>query len=96
MARRNQTNLDESVNMDSMMDNMTNVVGTLLLVLIVVQLKIGMTANQIEESLANVKPEDIAAAVLYLALAHSVTGVTLPVDGGQHLAWRTADSEIAE
>lgn len=62
MARRNQTNLDESVNMDSMMDNMTNVVGTLLLVLIVVQLKIGMTANQIEESLANVKAEDIAAA----------------------------------
>ena len=41
-------------------------------------------------------PEDIAAAVLYLAEAKSVTGVTLPVDGGQHLAWRTADSEIAE
>lgn len=41
-------------------------------------------------------PEDIAAAVLYLASANSVTGVTLPVDGGQHLAWRTADSEIAE
>jgi len=41
-------------------------------------------------------PEDIAAAVLYLAGATSVTGVTLPVDGGQHLAWRTADSEIAE
>jgi NAD(P)-dependent dehydrogenase (short-subunit alcohol dehydrogenase family) len=41
-------------------------------------------------------PEDIAAAVLYLAMAGSVTGVTLPVDGGQHLAWRTADSEIAE
>lgn len=41
-------------------------------------------------------PEDIAAAVLYLAQAKSVTGVTLPVDGGQHLAWRTADSEIAE
>lgn len=41
-------------------------------------------------------PEDIAAAVLYLAGAASVTGVTLPVDGGQHLAWRTADSEIAE
>ena len=67
MARRNQTNLDESVNMDSMMDNMTNVVGTLLLVLIVVQLKIGMTANQIEESLANVKPEDIAAAKAQVA-----------------------------
>ncbi|MFN3657429.1 MAG: SDR family oxidoreductase [Pseudolabrys sp.] len=41
-------------------------------------------------------PEDIAAAVLYLAQATSVTGVTLPVDGGQHFAWRTADSEIAE
>jgi NAD(P)-dependent dehydrogenase (short-subunit alcohol dehydrogenase family) len=41
-------------------------------------------------------PEDIAAAVVYLAGAASVTGVTLAVDGGQHLAWRTADSEIAE
>ena len=42
------------------------------------------------------RPEDVAAAVLYLAQAKSVTGVTLPVDGGQHLSWRTADSEIAE
>jgi NAD(P)-dependent dehydrogenase (short-subunit alcohol dehydrogenase family) len=41
-------------------------------------------------------PEDIAAAVVYLAGATSVTGVTLPVDGGQHLAWRTADSDVAE
>lgn len=41
-------------------------------------------------------PQDIAAAVLYLAGADSVTGVTIPVDGGQHLAWRTADSEVAE
>jgi NAD(P)-dependent dehydrogenase (short-subunit alcohol dehydrogenase family) len=41
-------------------------------------------------------PEDIAAAVVYLAGAGSVTGATIPVDGGQHLAWRTADSEIAE
>jgi NAD(P)-dependent dehydrogenase (short-subunit alcohol dehydrogenase family) len=40
--------------------------------------------------------EDIAAAVLYLAQAPSVTGVTIAVDGGQHLAWRTADSDIAE
>jgi NAD(P)-dependent dehydrogenase (short-subunit alcohol dehydrogenase family) len=42
------------------------------------------------------RPEDIAAAVLYLAQAKNVTGVTLPVDGGQHLSWRTADSEIVE
>jgi NAD(P)-dependent dehydrogenase (short-subunit alcohol dehydrogenase family) len=42
------------------------------------------------------KPEDVAEAVLYLARAASVTGVTLAVDGGQHLAWRTPDSDIAE
>lgn len=42
------------------------------------------------------RPDDIAAAVLYLAQAKNVTGVTLPVDGGQHLSWRTADSEVVE
>ncbi len=41
-------------------------------------------------------PEDIAAAVVYLARATSVMGVTIPVDGGQHLAWRTPDSDVAE
>jgi NAD(P)-dependent dehydrogenase (short-subunit alcohol dehydrogenase family) len=41
-------------------------------------------------------PQDIAAAVLYLAQANSVTGVTIAVDGGQHLAWRTADSDMPE
>jgi NAD(P)-dependent dehydrogenase (short-subunit alcohol dehydrogenase family) len=41
-------------------------------------------------------PQDIAAAVVYLAGAASVTGVTLPVDGGQHVAWRTPDSDVAE
>jgi NAD(P)-dependent dehydrogenase (short-subunit alcohol dehydrogenase family) len=41
-------------------------------------------------------PEEIAAAVVYLARATSVTGVTIPVDGGQHLAWRTPDSDLAE
>jgi NAD(P)-dependent dehydrogenase (short-subunit alcohol dehydrogenase family) len=33
-------------------------------------------------------PEEIAAAVLYLAEARSVTGVTIAVDGGQHITWR--------
>ncbi|HEY6753889.1 MAG TPA: SDR family oxidoreductase [Pseudolabrys sp.] len=42
------------------------------------------------------RPDDIAAAVIYLAQAKNVTGVTLPVDGGQHLSWRTPDSEIVE
>jgi NAD(P)-dependent dehydrogenase (short-subunit alcohol dehydrogenase family) len=41
-------------------------------------------------------PEDIAAAVLYLAQAKSVTGMVIAVDGGQHLAWRTADSDGTE
>lgn len=37
-------------------------------------------------------PEDVANAVLYLAGATSVTGVTIAVDGGQHIAWQTPDS----
>jgi NAD(P)-dependent dehydrogenase (short-subunit alcohol dehydrogenase family) len=42
------------------------------------------------------RPDDIAAAVVYLAQAASVTGVTIPVDGGQHLSWRSADGEAVE
>jgi len=41
-------------------------------------------------------PEDVAGAVVYLAGARSVTGAIIAVDGGQHLAWRTADSDVAE
>jgi len=41
-------------------------------------------------------PEDIAAAVVYLAGAASVTGTVIAVDGGQHIAWRTLDSDGAE
>jgi NAD(P)-dependent dehydrogenase (short-subunit alcohol dehydrogenase family) len=37
------------------------------------------------------RPEEIAEAVLYLASANSVSGETIAVDGGQHLAWRTPD-----
>ncbi len=36
-------------------------------------------------------PEEIAAAVAYLAAAASVTGQMICVDGGQHLNWRTPD-----
>lgn len=35
--------------------------------------------------------EEVAEAVLYLASARSVTGATLVIDGGQHLAWQTPD-----
>lgn len=41
-------------------------------------------------------PEDVAAAVVYLAGAESVTGMTIAVDGGQHLSWRTPDADITE
>src|SRR5262245_58228461 len=42
------------------------------------------------------RPEEIADAVLYLAGAHSVTGVTIAVDGGQHIAWQTPDATGAD
>ena len=41
-------------------------------------------------------PQEIAAAVIYLAGAPSVTGVTLAVDGGQHFAWQTPDASVTE
>jgi NAD(P)-dependent dehydrogenase (short-subunit alcohol dehydrogenase family) len=37
------------------------------------------------------RPEEIAAAVLYLIDAPSVTGQMIAVDGGQHMDWRTPD-----
>jgi NAD(P)-dependent dehydrogenase (short-subunit alcohol dehydrogenase family) len=40
--------------------------------------------------------EEIAEAVLYFAGAASVTGQMLTVDGGQHLAWQTPDTQIPE
>ncbi|MBI3434635.1 MAG: SDR family oxidoreductase [Proteobacteria bacterium] len=35
--------------------------------------------------------DEIAAAVLFLAHARGVTGETISVDGGQHIAWQTPD-----
>ena len=40
-----------------------------------------------------IDPREIAAAVLFLAEARSVTGQMIAVDGGQHLAWKTPDVE---
>jgi NAD(P)-dependent dehydrogenase (short-subunit alcohol dehydrogenase family) len=37
------------------------------------------------------EPDDVCAAVRYLLAATAVTGEMIAVDGGQHLAWRTAD-----
>ena len=55
--------------MDSMMDNMTNVVGTLLLVLIIVQMGVKNNADTVEEELAKVTPQQVAAAKQQLAKA---------------------------
>jgi NAD(P)-dependent dehydrogenase (short-subunit alcohol dehydrogenase family) len=41
-------------------------------------------------------PQDVADAVAYLVDARSVTGVTIAVDGGQHLTWRTVDAAEVE
>jgi NAD(P)-dependent dehydrogenase (short-subunit alcohol dehydrogenase family) len=40
--------------------------------------------------------EEVAEAVVYLASARSVTGATLVIDGGQHLAWETPDAITKE
>ena len=39
----------------------------------------------------NPTPEDVANAVLFLARTRSITGETVIVDGGQHIAWKTPD-----
>ena len=38
-------------------------------------------------------PDEIAGALAYLIDAPSVTGQMIAVDGGQHLSWRTPDTE---
>jgi NAD(P)-dependent dehydrogenase (short-subunit alcohol dehydrogenase family) len=40
--------------------------------------------------------EDLTGAVRYLLEAGSVTGQMIAVDGGQHLAWKTADVMVDE
>ncbi|MDX1944660.1 MAG: hypothetical protein SFU86_04570 [Pirellulaceae bacterium] len=53
--------LDDAVNMDVMMDNMTDVVGTLLMVLIIVQLKVNNTINDIQSKLPEVTQQQVEA-----------------------------------
>ena len=45
---------------------------------------------------AGAAPADICAAIRYLLDAPSVTGQMIAVDGGQHLAWKTADVMMKE
>ncbi len=39
-------------------------------------------------------PDEIADAVCFILDAPAMTGQMIALDGGQHLAWRTADAEI--
>jgi len=41
-------------------------------------------------------PDDICDALMYLISAKAVTGQLIAVDGGQHLAWQTADVLVKE
>jgi NAD(P)-dependent dehydrogenase (short-subunit alcohol dehydrogenase family) len=36
-------------------------------------------------------PSDIAEGVRYIVNARAMTGQTIALDGGQHLAWQTPD-----
>ena len=41
-------------------------------------------------------PQDVCDAVRYLLTAKAVTGEMIAVDGGQHLIWRTPDTQVSE
>jgi NAD(P)-dependent dehydrogenase (short-subunit alcohol dehydrogenase family) len=41
-------------------------------------------------------PDEVCDALLYLVSARAVTGQTIAVDGGQHLAWKTPDVMVKE
>lgn len=58
--RKLEGGLEDAINMDVMMDNMTDVVGTLLLVLIIVQLKVNSTIDGIQSNLPQVTQEQVA------------------------------------
>jgi len=67
---------DSGINMDVMMDSMTNVVGTLLLILIVVQIQISSAVETIETVLKNINEKDIAALKAKIAVQNkNIEGV---------------------
>ncbi|MBN8458571.1 MAG: hypothetical protein J0M04_12105 [Verrucomicrobia bacterium] len=69
MARRNRSADAEGLNLDSLMDALTNVVAVLILILILLQVDVGQTVDRI---LGNLKPateREIAAASSDLAKA---------------------------
>ena len=62
MARRRSSNSDEGVNLDSLMDALTNVVAVLILVLLLVQADVAQKVVQFLEGLKPATPEQIVEA----------------------------------
>ncbi|MGC6467194.1 MAG: hypothetical protein ACON38_19405 [Akkermansiaceae bacterium] len=60
MARRRKSSSDEGVNLDSLMDAMTNVVAVLILVLLLVQADVGQKVVQFLEGLLPATEEQVA------------------------------------
>ena len=62
MARRRMNSSDEGVNLDSLMDALTNVVAVLILVLVLVQADVSKKVVQFMEGLQPATPEQVANA----------------------------------
>ena len=62
MARRRRSNSDGGVNLDSLMDALTNVVAVLILVLILVQADVSKKVVEFMEGLKPATPEQVANA----------------------------------
>jgi hypothetical protein len=67
MRRRQSNNQDGAINLDSLMDALTNVVAVLILVLILLQVDVSNTVERILGELKPATPEDIQQASSQLA-----------------------------
>ena len=76
--RRLEGDLDDAVNMDVMMDNMTDVVGTLLMVLIIVQLKVNNTIDDIQSNLPKVTVAQVAEVKQRVAVLKQAVAAYVP------------------
>lgn len=68
MARHSRSSDEPAVNLDSLMDALTNVVAVLILVLILLQADVGKTVERLLGNLAPATPEQIVQAKAELAL----------------------------
>lgn len=62
MARKRKSNSDGGINLDSLMDALTNVVAVLILVLLLVQADVGQKVVQFLEDLVPATPEEVVAS----------------------------------